>query len=93
MPFFVASAVKKWPNFSKLIMKWPIWQPWNSSILVETATLLVEFGLNLDSSHNRACFVTMNKQHHPSIGMRLVKMFVVYLFFKIQKSALFEVAR
>jgi len=20
--------VKKWPNFLKLAMKWPIWQPW-----------------------------------------------------------------
>ena len=27
MRFFMASAVKKWPNFSKLAMKWPIWQP------------------------------------------------------------------
>jgi len=25
--FFMASAVHKWPNFSKLAMKWPIWQP------------------------------------------------------------------
>jgi len=24
--FFMASAVKKWPNISKLAMKWPIWQ-------------------------------------------------------------------
>jgi len=23
----MASAVKKWPFFSKLAMKWPIWQP------------------------------------------------------------------
>ena len=27
MRFFMASAVKKWRNFSKLAMKWPIWQP------------------------------------------------------------------
>ena len=27
MRFFMDSAVKKWPNFSKLAMKWPIWQP------------------------------------------------------------------
>jgi len=27
MRFFMASAVKKWPNFWKLAMKWPIWQP------------------------------------------------------------------
>jgi len=26
MRFFMASAVKKWPNFSKLAIKWPIWQ-------------------------------------------------------------------
>jgi len=28
--FFMASALQKWPNSSKLAMKWPIWQPWNS---------------------------------------------------------------
>ena len=27
--FFMASALQKWPNFSKLAMKWPIWQPWH----------------------------------------------------------------
>ena len=27
MCFFVASALQKWPSFSKLAMKWPIWQP------------------------------------------------------------------
>jgi len=27
MRFFMASAVNKWPNFSKLTMKWPVWQP------------------------------------------------------------------
>jgi len=26
---FMASAVKKWPRFSKLAMNWPIWQPWS----------------------------------------------------------------
>ena len=26
MCFFMASPVQKWPNFSKLAMKWPIWQ-------------------------------------------------------------------
>jgi len=32
MHFFMAGAVKKWPNFLKLAMKWPIRQPWCSSI-------------------------------------------------------------
>ena len=27
MRFFMASAVKKWPNFWKFAIKWPIWQP------------------------------------------------------------------
>jgi len=27
--FFMASALKKWPNFSKLVMKWTIWQAWH----------------------------------------------------------------
>jgi len=27
MRFFMACAVKKWPNFSKLAMKWPVWHP------------------------------------------------------------------
>jgi len=31
MRFFMASAVKKWPNFSKLAMNWPISQPWSHS--------------------------------------------------------------
>jgi len=25
--FFMASALQKWPIFSKLAMKWSIWQP------------------------------------------------------------------
>jgi len=29
--FFIASAFKKWSNFSKLAMKWPIWQPWGKA--------------------------------------------------------------
>ena len=35
MRFFMASAVKKWPNFSKLAMKWPIWQPWFAPLTAE----------------------------------------------------------
>jgi len=27
MRFFMANALQKWPNFSKLAMKWSIWQP------------------------------------------------------------------
>jgi len=27
MSFLMASALKTWPKFSKLAMKWPIWQP------------------------------------------------------------------
>ena len=30
----MASAFKKWPNFSKLVMKWPIWQTWADSGLM-----------------------------------------------------------
>ena len=29
MRFFMTSAVKKWPNFSNLAIKWPILQPWS----------------------------------------------------------------
>jgi len=31
MCFFMASVFKKWPNFSKLAMKWPMWQLWYCS--------------------------------------------------------------
>ena len=27
MRFFMVSAIQKWPNFSKLAMKCPVWQP------------------------------------------------------------------
>jgi len=38
--FSIASAVKKWPNFSKLAMKWPIWQPWLELFCLQTNTLV-----------------------------------------------------
>jgi len=28
MCFFMVIALQKWQNFSKLAIKWPIWQPW-----------------------------------------------------------------
>jgi len=32
MRFFMASAVKKWQNVSKLAVKWPVWQPWRAEV-------------------------------------------------------------
>jgi len=35
----MSSAVKKWPNFSKLAMKWPIWQPWSRKVAPATSSI------------------------------------------------------
>jgi len=45
----MASALQKWPTFSKLAMKWPIWQAWHrrlsadsrKRLLIVVASLLV----------------------------------------------------
>jgi len=65
--FFVARALQKWPNVSKLAIKWPIWQPWscisaskplNEQEVIATAitTALVILHLHASDVHQHSTF-------------------------------------